>query len=257
MKALFQFNFLKVLSFYFIQLFNQFRTINKNNVYLQANLKTMPSFTIIFLIILVTPTVLSQLIVPVATPSRAIHSPSNTAQSPTFITYSQIKPFIKHFNNSNQIEDFTEIAIDTPNQFVYISGKNHLLKLSFKNASLTLINSTTDLLKWEPYIDTINDCRSSRNVGNVERYCQNYVRLVIVDSDRLLLCGTYAGRPTCTWRDKDYLKQTLDTFDGIGKCPNGPDSSLAYLRASNGDHYFATSIDYSGLNELFIMQFKV
>ncbi len=212
---------------------------------MSSHLNHLSSIVILFLLM---PAFLAQPFVPNSSISRiqSIEINSRTHSPSTFISYSEIKTYLNHFNNSNLIEDFSEIAIDTLNKFVYISAKNHLLKLSFNNASLTLINKTTDLLKWEPYIDVINDCRSSSSVDNFEKYCQNYVRLVIVDSDRLFLCGTYAGRPTCTWRNKNNLHQTLDTFDGIGKCPNSPESSLVYLRANNGDHYFATSIDYSG-----------
>jgi hypothetical protein len=139
------------------------------------------------------------------------------------------------------------MAVDHINEFIYIGAKNYLIKLSFKNDSLKLLNPATDLLAWEPNIDTINDCRSAHS-HNSAKYCQNYIRLVLLDKnniDRLLICGTYARRPTCTYRSKEHLSLTLDTFDGIGKCPNSPDSSLAYLSLKNGDHYFATSIDYS------------
>jgi len=206
-----------------------------------------PNLTLsILAFMLLSPALLAQAITPIASPSRIQTNPKPiTDQSPTFISYDQMTARLKTFNNPDQIDDFTEIALDTANQHVYIAARSHLLKLSFTNATLTLLNRTTDLLAWEPHIDTINDCRSTSSVSSAQRYCQNYIRLVLIDSDRLLVCGTYAGRPTCTWRTKSDLQQTLDTFDGIGKCPNSPDSSVAYLRASNGDHYFATSIDYS------------
>lgn len=140
------------------------------------------------------------------------------------------------------------MAVDATNEFIYIGAKNYLIKLSLRNDSMRLLNPTTDLLAWEPNIDTINDCRSANSNSNSAKYCQNYIRLVLLDKnsiDRLLICGTYARRPTCTYRSKEHLSLTLDTFDGIGKCPNSPDSSLAYVSLKNGDHYFATSIDYS------------
>lgn len=64
---------------------------------------------------------------------------------------------------------------------------------------------------------------------------------------RILTCGTYANRPQCTWRSANALNDILDTFDGIGKSPQTPDLSSTHVSMPNGDHYFATSIDYSDL----------
>jgi hypothetical protein len=133
---------------------------------------------------------------------------------------------------------------------------------------LFINNFESDIVQWEPNIELINDCRRLSNSFN-SRYCHNYVEIILLDyntnanekfstnhmqinengfnvkSGRLLVCGTYASKPLCTWRDKNNLNDVLEAFDGIGKAPSTPDTSLTYLKLDNGDYYFATSIDYA------------
>lgn len=114
-------------------------------------------------------------------------------------------------------------------------------------------NLATDLVEWQPSEDALQECQQ-RNIH--EKFCENYITILSFDEsaksndtsgNRLLTCGTYASRPQCTWRTANALSDVLDTFDGIGKSPQSPDLSSTYVRLTNGDHYFATSIDYTEL----------
>lgn len=67
----------------------------------------------------------------------------------------------------------------------------------------------------------------------------------IENEPRLLVCGTHANRPLCTWRNKDRIDEVIEYFDGIGKIPSNPDSSSSYVKLDNGDVYFGTSINYA------------
>lgn len=91
-----------------------------------------------------------------------------------------------------------------------------------------------------------------------ERLCENFLTIVSIEqtsgventtltANRLLTCGTYANRPQCTWRLAVAPNDVVETFDGIGKSPQTPDLSSTHVRLANGDHYFATSIDYTEL----------
>ncbi len=131
-----------------------------------------------------------------------------------------------------------------------------MLKFSLENDTLELKSATDDLVHWEPNIDAINECKQTAN-DNAEKYCHNYIRLISLDSssissktdkninDRILVCGSYAYRPICTWRSKMNINNVFETFDGIGKIPQAPDASLSFTKLDNGDFYFATSIDYT------------
>ena len=126
------------------------------------------------------------------------------------------------------------------------------MRISYKNDTFHLKNLEKDIISWEANIEAIGDCRRVTQT-NSAKYCHNFIRVIALEPEdeygsgngRLLVCGTYAGRPTCSWREKGRLNEIADTFDGMGKCPKNFESSLAYLRTENGDFYFGTSIDYS------------
>lgn len=130
-----------------------------------------------------------------------------------------------------------------------------MVKLSYKSGRLELADPETDLIEWTPTDDFVQECLQ-HNIH--EHLCQNYITILSLeksinknqsnDDARLLVCGTYATRPQCTWRASSALGEIVgETFDGIGKSPQTPDLSSTYVRVPNGDHYFATSIDYTEL----------
>lgn len=118
-------------------------------------------------------------------------------------------------------------------------------------------NPEADLISWRPAEDARQECQQ-RDMHD-EKLCENYITILSVETSttpasslnetntRVLTCGTYASRPQCTWRMAESLADVLDTFDGIGKSPQTPDLSSTFVRLANGDHYFATSIDYTEL----------
>jgi semaphorin 5 len=159
--------------------------------------------------------------------------------------------------------DFQEILIDDNKDFVYIGGRNFLMKLSVVDNGLTLVDSANDFAVWKADRDAIEDCHDILlNSKDQKNNCQNFIRVLLFEnnnagnnlktlnkkqSNRLLVCGTFANRPQCTWRNVSRLNDIIDIFDGIGKCPQSPETSSTYLQL-NGDYYFATSIDYSNVD---------
>lgn len=174
------------------------------------------------------------------------HTASSSQQiysNPKFVNhvfYSEIKKSLNIFPDDDStnslfknIQDFGEILIDK--DVVYIGARNHLIKLSYKN------QSATDVIEWSPNTETKTACTNPEN-------CDNYLRLILLESenpDSLLVCGTNANRPVCTRRNKQDPAQIYSTFNGIGKIPSDPKSSLSYLNTHAGDIYIGTSIDYS------------
>lgn len=124
-----------------------------------------------------------------------------------------------------------------------INFRNNLVKLSFKNDSLTLIDTQNDIINWEPSLDILNECKHSQTDT---KNCQNYIRIILLNKSQLLTCGTNANKPLCTWRTLSNPSKIVDQFDATGKCPQSAETSLTYLKIDN-DYYFATSIDYSSI----------
>jgi hypothetical protein len=127
-------------------------------------------------------------------------------------------------------------------------------------------NPKDDLFKWEVSSDVLSECKRVRTRDS-DKYCQNYIRLISLTnrnssseaqvnypneepalSKRLLVCGTYAEKPLCNWHNRHQIAHVEDTFDGLGKVSQTPDSSLSFVHLNNGDLYVATSIDYSSLS---------
>jgi semaphorin 5 len=120
------------------------------------------------------------------------------------------------------------------------------MKLLLQNDTI-VSNVENHIIYWEPSQDTDIECRRSVSYTHQSKICHNFVRILLVDQQnkKLLTCGTNANKPVCTWRNLNQLDHVVERLDGLGKCPQSPDSSLSYLSLLNGDIYFATSIDYS------------
>jgi hypothetical protein len=91
--------------------------------------------------------------------------------------------------------------------------------------------------------------------------CHNYIRVIVLDSDdhsddldensgelekRLLVCGTNARRPQCTWRSARSPSHLLGAeLDGMGRVANVPSLAQSYIRLASDNWLFATAIDYN------------
>lgn len=133
--------------------------------------------------------------------------------------------------------------------YFFLKSRNYLIKLSYKNDKFEVKDLNNDILKWTPGDDLENECKRVSK----EKYCHNFVKVLAhdsrpSDSDCLFVCSTNASKPTCTWRKKDNLSQILEITEGIGKIPKTPDLSSLYTRMSNGDFFFASSIDYGDIS---------
>uniref|UniRef100_A0A8C9VWK7 Semaphorin-2A n=1 Tax=Scleropages formosus TaxID=113540 RepID=A0A8C9VWK7_SCLFO len=76
--------------------------------------------------------------------------------------------------------------------------------------------------------------------------CQNYVRVLLVNGDRLFTCGTNAYTPICTNRTLNNLTQIHDQISGMARCPYSPLHNSTALITCNGELYAATAMDFSG-----------
>jgi semaphorin 5 len=134
--------------------------------------------------------------------------------------------------------------------------RNYLIKLSYENDTLRLVSSEKDLIYLESDLDSKNECYRSTISSLQLKNCQNYIRIIQIDylNKRLLSCGTNSNKPSCTWRNLYQIENVIEKFEGIGKCPQSPDSSLTYLQLKNGDYYFATSYSMHGMKSDFLIQ---
>uniref|UniRef100_A0A4W5JW81 Semaphorin-5A n=1 Tax=Hucho hucho TaxID=62062 RepID=A0A4W5JW81_9TELE len=82
--------------------------------------------------------------------------------------------------------------------------------------------------------------------GKSEEECQNYIRVLLVNGDRLFTCGTNAFTPICTNRTLTNLTEIHDQISGMARCPYNPLHNSTALITSSGELYAATAMDFSG-----------
>ncbi|TRY53901.1 hypothetical protein DNTS_026477 [Danionella cerebrum] len=111
--------------------------------------------------------------------------------------------------------------------------------------------------------------------GKSEEECQNYIRVLLVNGDRLFTCGTNAFTPICTNRTENAVLRTTDLnqltsvmvsavlstsnfleltnltevhdqISGMARCPYNPLHNSTALITSSGELYAATAMDFSG-----------
>uniref|UniRef100_A0A4W4DV23 Semaphorin-5A n=1 Tax=Electrophorus electricus TaxID=8005 RepID=A0A4W4DV23_ELEEL len=82
--------------------------------------------------------------------------------------------------------------------------------------------------------------------GKSEEECQNYIRVLLVNGDRLFTCGTNAFTPICTNRTLTNLTEIHDQVSGMARCPYNPLHNSTALITSSGELYAATAMDFSG-----------
>ncbi|KAG2458415.1 SEM5A protein, partial [Polypterus senegalus] len=76
--------------------------------------------------------------------------------------------------------------------------------------------------------------------------CQNYIRVLLVNGNRLFTCGTNAFTPICTNRTLTNLTEIHDQISGMARCPYNPQHNSTALITSNGELYAATAMDFPG-----------
>ncbi|KAK1885441.1 Semaphorin-5A [Dissostichus eleginoides] len=76
--------------------------------------------------------------------------------------------------------------------------------------------------------------------------CQNYIRVLLVNGNRLFTCGTNAFTPICTNRTLTNLTEIHDQISGMARCPYNPLHNSTALITSSGELYAATAMDFSG-----------
>ncbi|KAI4891889.1 hypothetical protein NFI96_001941 [Prochilodus magdalenae] len=82
--------------------------------------------------------------------------------------------------------------------------------------------------------------------GKSEEECQNYIRVLLVNGERLFTCGTNAFTPICTNRTLTNLTEIHDQISGMARCPYNPLHNSTALITSSGELYAATAMDFSG-----------
>ncbi|XP_059380512.1 semaphorin-5A [Carassius carassius] len=179
------------------------------------------------------------LLLPRGVPCRgatwAPESPCHRAEHP-LISHTEIEPWIHRFRAEGTV-DYSQLTFDPGQNELIVGARNHLFRLHLED--LSLIQEA----EWHCDEFTKGACFSR---GKSEEECQNYIRVLLVNGDRLFTCGTNAFTPICTNRTLTNLTEVHDQISGMARCPYNPLHNSTALITSSGELYAATAMDFSG-----------
>ncbi|XP_036791032.1 semaphorin-5A isoform X2 [Oncorhynchus mykiss] len=162
-------------------------------------------------------------------------SPCHWAEHP-LISHTDMEPWIHRFRAEGTV-DYSQLTFDPSQNELIVGARNHLFRLNLED--LSLIQEA----EWHCDEFTKGACFSR---GKSEEECQNYIRVLLVNGDRLFTCGTNAFTPICTNRTLTNLTEIHDQISGMARCPYNPLHNSTALITSSGELYAATAMDFSG-----------
>uniref|UniRef100_A0A674EST4 Semaphorin-5A n=1 Tax=Salmo trutta TaxID=8032 RepID=A0A674EST4_SALTR len=172
-------------------------------------------------------------------PNTHTHTHKQPSSSHTLCTV-YMEPWIHRFRDEGTV-DYSQLTFD-PSQNELIVGAR---------------NSNVCTYKWqilETWLRCLFLCLCHSISANVscavlsspQEECQNYIRVLLVNGDRLFTCGTNAFTPICTNRTLTNLTEIHDQISGMARCPYNPLHNSTALITSSGELYAATAMDFSG-----------
>lgn len=87
--------------------------------------------------------------------------------------------------------------------FHFLLGRNYILRLDLGDLG------ELEKVTWEPTKMNMTVCKAK---GQGIDDCQNYIRVLILNKNRVFACGTNAFAPACSWREVGISSITLISF---------------------------------------------
>uniref|UniRef100_A0A4W5QTU0 Sema domain-containing protein n=1 Tax=Hucho hucho TaxID=62062 RepID=A0A4W5QTU0_9TELE len=128
-------------------------------------------------------------------------SPCHRAEHP-LISHTDMEPWIHRFQAEGTV-DYSQLTFDPSQNELIVGARNHLFRLNRED--LSLIQEA----EWHCDEFTKGACFSR---GKSEEECHNYIRVLLVNGDRLFTCGTNAFTPICTNRTVRIELRTLSSL---------------------------------------------
>lgn len=135
------------------------------------------------------------------------------------------------------VEGFWALLFDFARYQVVVGARDNLFRLSLEGLAVL------ERARWPASEKAVGMCKAK---GRSEADCHNFVRVLKADRGDLLVCGTFAFYPQCSWRQAENLNNPeAKDLDGRGKCPYSPLTNATSVLTASGDLYVASSIDFS------------
>ncbi|XP_072431035.1 LOW QUALITY PROTEIN: semaphorin-5A-like [Chiloscyllium punctatum] len=148
--------------------------------------------------------------------------------------FSDIAPWLHTFQAAD-VTDYSQLIFDPSQKELIVGAKNYLYRLKLED--LTLIQR----VEWLPDETSKKSCF---NKGKMEEECQNYIRVLLINSTKIFTCGMNAFNPICTSPPLTDLTAIHDRISGMARCPYNPQHNSTALITSTGELYAATAMDF-------------
>nr|XP_022335242.1 semaphorin-5B-like [Crassostrea virginica]XP_022335250.1 semaphorin-5B-like [Crassostrea virginica]XP_022335258.1 semaphorin-5B-like [Crassostrea virginica]XP_022335266.1 semaphorin-5B-like [Crassostrea virginica] len=131
-----------------------------------------------------------------------------------------------------------QATVDHTHNQLIVGGREQLWRFSLSDLSLM------ENVEW-----TSTDRESCVLRGQHKSDCYNFIKILLVHQDEVLVCGTNAFNPWCTWRAADNLTDVSETIaNAKGFCPFSPNHNSTGIITSQRDYISATSVDSAERN---------
>ncbi|XP_038577013.1 semaphorin-5B isoform X2 [Micropterus salmoides] len=201
---------------------------------------TPSSMAVLFLLLLLLPTVCTQNSAVPATPTPSpfdpLTQPECMKKEHPKVSIQALSPWISTFSHPG-VRDYSQLTLDLTRNELIVGARNYLFRLDLSNMSL--IQAT----EWAPDEETRRSCQSK---GKTEIECQNYIRVLLVNKTEVMTCGTNAFQPLCISREVGNMSSVLERVNGVARCPYDPRHNSTAVVTESGELYAATVIDFSG-----------
>ncbi|XP_036360079.1 semaphorin-5A [Octopus sinensis] len=126
------------------------------------------------------------------------------------------------------------LTIDKKNHQLLLGARNGIFRLSLANLTLT------EYAEWMPSEATLDTCIQK---GLPKDECHNFVRVLIIQHEQVLTCGTNAYSPMCCWRNVNSIKHVSQRINGKQKCPYSPRHNFTSIISEDGNFYTGSVVD--------------
>lgn len=159
-----------------------------------------------------------------------------------YVSYNELLDDTDRFSISG-IKSYSQLLFDPTNYQIVVGARDRVFRLSL--VGLQLLESSD----WASNKSTIETCTLK---GQSQEACHNFVKVLHLHRGQILVCGTNAYSPICTWRRLSNVNHIESWHKGVARCPFDPAHSVTSLLTSDGNLYVGTPTDFSGRDPAFM-----
>ncbi|CAL4092180.1 unnamed protein product, partial [Meganyctiphanes norvegica] len=158
------------------------------------------------------------------------------------LSYNELFDNIDRFSISG-IKSYSALLFDPTRYQVIVGARDRIFRLSL--TGLQLLGASD----WSANKSTVATCTIK---GQSAEACHNYIKLLHLNNGRVLVCGTNAFSPICTWRRLSDIDHIEAWEKGVARSPFNPVHSVTSLMTTDGSLYVGTPTDFSGRENAFM-----